>query len=205
MKKLICSIVVLALMTFGMVEASGNKGDKGHSSSGSSGKSIPNANIGKGQPADKNHKPLAKATKFPLQGNKNVAKSPGFKGDPKLHAQFLNKYKVPSYLHNKCFFHHDFCWDHTCWFPTYHTCGYWHPYTHCWYYYYEPYRCYLPYEYIQTCVPPATTVQPAVIVNVTNTNTNVNNVNTDGPPTLPVGAAAVLPTGINPIIPAPKQ
>lgn len=146
--------------------------------------------------------------KFELQGNKNVAKLPGFKSNPQQHVQFCGKYGVPKALHNHCFFHFDFCWNHCCWLPSYNCCGYWHPYQCCWYYYHPTWCCYVPCSYIETYSPVIAVEQTPVIVNVTNTNTNVNN-DTPDPlavaPSLPPGAAATLPAGVNPNIPAPKQ
>jgi hypothetical protein len=148
--------------------------------------------------------------KFDIVGNKNVAKLPGFKSDPKLHTQLMSKYKVPSKLFDFCFFHNDFCYSHCCWFPSFGCCGYWHPYARCWYYWYEPYCCYLPYSYIEVYRPIVVTEVAAastnVNVNVNNNNNNTNdNIEPQGPTGLPPGASATLPAGVNPIIPAPKQ
>jgi hypothetical protein len=137
-----------------------------------------------------------------LQGNKTVAKLPGFKSDPHKHQQFCGKFSVPNHLHALCFFHHDFCWNHHCWFPRFSCCCYWHPYSRCWYYWYEPYSCYLPYSYVETYQPTPT----PTVVNVNNVNTNSNvNIEDDEPPTLPLGAITSVPSVVNPIIPAPKQ
>ncbi|GEM_PF-7134964 len=147
--------------------------------------------------------------KIAIQGNKNGAKLPGFKSNPMLHTQMLQKYSVPKSLHSHCFFHFDFCWSNSCWLPNYGCCGYWHPYQCCWFYYYEPWCCYLPYTYIQTYRPVVVVVeQTPVIVNVNNTNTNTNandNIEPQGPTSLPPGAVTTLPAGVNPNIPAPKQ
>jgi hypothetical protein len=121
-----------------------------------------------------------------------------------VHQQFCAKYHLPGHLHNHCFFHHDFCWNHHCWFPTHGCCGYWHPHARCWYYWYEPYCCYLPYSYIETYAPVMAQQPAPMVVNVNNTATDTE-IDPDAPPTLPPGAAATLPPGVNPIIPAPKQ
>ena len=145
------------------------------------------------------HDKITSSKKFDIQGNKNVAKLPGYKSDPKMHTQYCSKYKVPSYLHSQCFFHHDFCWNHTCWLPNYRCCGYWHPYSCCWYYWYAPCCCYLPCSCIETYAP-AAVVSTATVVTVTSTSAA-----TSAAPALPVGASAEIPAGVNPVIPAPKQ
>ncbi len=141
--------------------------------------------------------------KVQILGNKSVAKLPGFKSDPKVHLQYCGQYNLPGHLHNHCFFQHDFCWNHHCWFPSFGCCGYWHPHACCWYYWYEPYCCYLPCSYIEMYTPMVVVQQAApVVVNVTNTNTNIDS---DVPPMLPPGAASTLPPSVNPMILAPKQ
>ena len=142
--------------------------------------------------------------KINLQGNNNVAKLPGFKSNPMLHTQLLQKYSVPKALHNNCFFHFDFCWSNCCWMPNHGCCCYWHPYQCCWFFYYEPWCCYIPVTYIETYRPIVVVEQTPVIVNVNNTNTN-DNIEPQGPTSLPPGAVTTLPTGVNPNIPAPKQ
>ena len=214
-------MAILTLAT-SLLEAHGNGGSRGSSFSSGNAKSVSSSNsFDKGTKTSDSAKSQVlsnkigdsnktqgdksiKATKFDLQGNKNVAKLPGFKSDPKMHAQLMQKYNVPHHLHDFCFFHQDFCWNHCCWFPSFGCCGYWHPYCHCWYYWYDPYCCYLPYSYIETYRPVAVTETPAVVVNNTNTNVN-NNVEAQDPASLPPGASATLPSGVNPLIPAPKQ
>jgi hypothetical protein len=145
-----------------------------------------------------------------INGNKNVAKLPGFKTDSKKHNHLLHHHKVPHHLHNHCFFHHDFCWNHTCWFGHHNCCGYWHPHARCWYYWYAPYHCYLPITYFETYQPVAV-VQPVavqqaepVVVNVTTTASANAVADEDAEPALPPGASAV-PAGVNPAIPAPRE
>lgn len=140
----------------------------------------------------------SKVSKFDIQGNKNVAKLPGYKSDPTKHSQFCSKYKLPSHLHSQCFFHHDFCYNQTCWLPSHHCCGYWHPYSCCWYYWYAPCCCYLPCTYIETYRPIAVVTTTVVTVSTTSAATSAA-------PMLPVGASAEIPVGVNPIIPAPKE
>ncbi len=226
MKRYLAAVAVLALLT-GLLEARGNGGNSnggGKNNSSATGKVASNStshdNGSKSSDSGKSHvvngkvgdlgKSQAdkgfKATKFDLQGNKNVSKLPGFKSDPQLHAQLLQKYHVPAHLHNFCFFHHDFCWNSCCWMPNFGCCCYWHPYCHCWYYWYAPYSCYLPYSYIEVYRPVVVTETAPVSVNVNNTNTNTNsNVEAEDPASLPPGATATLPAGVNPVVPAPKQ
>lgn len=217
-------ILAALVLSVSMVNASSNKGGgKGGSPGAGGAKSVPtpgNAKIGNtvnkavdkkvdlggktqviGKKVGDAGKTLVKKVgKVELQGNKTVAKLPGFKSNPAVHLQFCGKYKLPVHLHSHCFFHHDFCWNHHCWFPTFGCCGYWHPHARCWYYWHETYCCYLPCSYIETYPPVVVNVN--VNVNSTNTNTNVD---TDAPPMLPPGASQALPPGVNPIIPAPKQ
>jgi hypothetical protein len=234
MKRFFFSMVALTLTT-SMIAASGG-GSKGTSGSGSgsgtSGTKVTSGTgsgsgsvIKSGDTGTKTHvldkhvgdvsktlttsKSTVLSTKFELHGNKTIAKLPGFKSDPKLHTTMMSKYKVPSKLHDFCFFHHDFCYSTYCWFPSYGCCGYWHPYCRCWYYWYEPYCCYLPYSYVEVYRPVVVTEVAAatnVNVNVNNNNNNTNdNIEPQGPTGLPPGASATLPAGVNPIIPAPKQ
>jgi len=138
-----------------------------------------------------------------LNGNVQVAKLPGFKTDGNKHQQLLHKHNVAKHLHSHCFFHHDFCYNHCCWFPHHHCCGYWHPYARCWYYWYEPYCCYLPITYVEQYVPVAAAQPESIVINVNN-NANANaDADEDVVPTLPPGAT-VVPQGVNPMIPAPK-
>lgn len=203
----------------GSKSTSGSTGGSGSSSSSGSGGAIKigdklnvlDKKVGDVSKAINNSQVLnTKVNKFDIVGNKNVAKLPGFKTDPKLHTQLMSKYKVPSKLADFCFFHHDFCYSTYCWFPSFGCCGYWHPYCRCWYYWYEPFCCYLPYSYVEVYRPIVVTevaaVPTSVNVNVNNNNNNTNdNIEPQGPTGLPPGASATLPAGVNPIIPAPKQ
>jgi len=205
----------------GSKSTSGSGGGSGSSSSTGSGGTIKSLDAGNKLHVLDKHVDVSKTintgqvlntkiNKLDIVGNKNVAKLPGFKSDPKLHTQLMSKYKVPSKLFDFCFFHHDFCYSSYCWLPGFGCCGYWHPYSRCWYYWYEPYCCYLPYTYIEVYRPVVVTEVAAaptsVNVNVNNNNTNTNdNIEPQGPTGLPPGASATLPAGVNPIIPAPKQ
>jgi hypothetical protein len=226
MKRYLVAVAVVALATT-LLEARGNgrnngshSGNKSNDSSGGNAKVVANGagqgsksnDSGKSQNFNGKVSDFSKSqgdkgftyTKLDLHGNKNVATLPGFKSDPKLHTQLLQKYNVPKQLYDHCFFHHDFCWNSYCWLPGFGCCCYWHPYSHCWYYWYEPYRCYLPYSYIEVYRPVVETTPVVVNVNNTNTNTN-NNVEAEDPTSLPPGAVATLPPDINPVVPEPKQ
>jgi hypothetical protein len=194
MKKLIYSVMIVTMAASVAAAKTGDKGTTPPKSTSVSKGSTPMTSPKSHTPEKSTH--IDKGPKLEsLHGNKKVGSLPGYKSDLKQHEYYCSKYNVPSHLHNQCYFHHDFCWDHYCYLPRYGCCGYWHPYARCWYYWYQPYCCYLPYSCIETYAPSTT---PVVNVN-TNTNTNINT------PALPPGASAVLPAGVNPIIPAPKQ
>ncbi|MCI0681914.1 MAG: hypothetical protein L0Y71_07405 [Gemmataceae bacterium] len=166
---------------------------------GDAGKGVSGKKFGDGKVAK-----VDKLDKFDLKGNKKVAKLPGFKVDAAKHTLFCGTFGVPKHLHRHCFFHFDFCWNHHCWLPGYSCFGYWHPYARGWYYWYAPWRCYLPYTYIETYRPVVVVEQPVVIVNGSDASAN-DSIEPMDPTMLPPGATTELPPGIDPTIPAPKE
>jgi hypothetical protein len=188
------AFVAAAAFVTDRVEAKGsnksmsNKGNKGTTSSGTSGFKTGQNTGNKG------------TTGNGSQGSKTDNKGKGpygknFKGKDGKSYQYTH---CPSYLEHCCHYG-DYCgWSRYCWFDRYGCCGCYCPERCCWYYWYEPYYCYLPCQYMQTYTPVEVAEQ---VVNV-NTNTNVNGTGSTAIPALPDGASAV-PAGFMP--PAPKQ